>query len=119
MIQRVVARHPLWTVFVVALIVRVVFVLVSRRDPYDMVDSGEYDSAARHLLAGDGWGTGMDKTFIRPPAYPFLVALSYAFGGLPTLVLVQIFLSAATAVLVGVIARELRPGPLVAFAAGL
>ena len=42
-----------------------------------------------------------------------------AAGGLPVLVVIQLLLSAATAVLVGVIARELRPGPLVAPAAGL
>ena len=95
------------------------FVLVSRLDPYDMVDSGEYDSAARHLLAGQGFIAGLDKTFIRPPAYSLLVAVSYALGGVGVLAAIQIVLSAATAVLVGVVARYLRPGPLVAPVAGL
>lgn len=108
-------RSPLVWIFLVALVARAAFVLIIRPDPFGMVDSREYDLAARHLLAGGGFSDGLG--FVRPPLYPALVALSYALGGLAVLQGIQIVLGATTVVLIGLLARELRPAPGVDLAA--
>lgn len=88
-----------------ALLARIAFVLVVRPDPYDMVDSREYDGMARALL--EGRGLVDDVGFVRPPLYPAFVALAYALGGLAALVALQIILAVATALGVGVLAAAL------------
>ena len=110
MILRSVTRHPMWSVFALALAIRVAFVALARLDPYAMVDSTEYDLIARGLLAGEGYITG-PNLFFRPPVYPIVVAACYVLGGLVTLQGVQIVLSAASAVIVGDIARRLHRDP--------
>lgn len=119
MILRLVRRHPLWTVFVLALVVRVAFFSIARLDPYNLVDSGEYDDIARKLLAGQGYTTGLRANFLRPPAYPVFVAASYAIGGMAVLQAAQILLSSLTAVLVACVAGRLCPAPGTVLVAGL
>jgi len=108
----------MWTVFVLALAVRVAFVVVTRLDPYSMVDSTEYDLIATRLLAGEGF-TADPNLFFRPPVYPVFVAAGYAASGLLVIQIAQILLSAWTAVLIGDIARRLHPDPLAGPVAGV
>lgn len=103
--RSIVRRHPLWTIAVLALVVRIAYVLIARPDPLNMVDSTEYDILARQILAGRGI---IDfQRFARPPLYPLLVAVCYSLGGITTLIAVQLLLSAITPPLVGVLARSL------------
>lgn len=114
---RILVARWLWVVFAVALLARAAYVLAAQPDPMGMIDSTEYDRAARHLLAGGGFSDGLG--FVRPPLYVVFVAASYALGGLAALQAAQVVLGALTAVLVGVLARGLRTAPGAEVAAGL
>lgn len=114
-----VARHPLWSIWIVALLLRTAYVLASPQDPYQMIDSPDYDTIARELLAGHGYVAYYYTGFLRPPLYPLLVAAAYVTGGLLTLQIVQIVLGATTAVLVGVVARLLHRRAAAAWVAAL
>lgn len=116
-IARWVQRHPISTVLAVAFAARAVFVLVRARDPFDGVDSLEYDALARSVLSGQ---PGFEWSgYIRAPLYPIFVAMCYALGGVSTLIIVQIALGSATAAVVGMLAHRLHPGGPVALGAGL
>ncbi len=105
-------RHRFWTIAAFAFLLRLAYVVVARADPLDMIDSAEYDALARGILAGRGI---VDfQSFARPPLYPLFVALCYAFGGIPMLIGAQLALSAATAPLVGSLARALSGRPAAA-----
>lgn len=110
-------RHPLWVIFFLALVARALFVILMRPDPFGMIDSREYDAAARHLLAGGGFSDGLG--FVRPPLYPLFLAASYLVDGVAILQVAQVLLGAATAVLVAALARELARVDWAAVAAGL
>ena len=47
-------RHPLWTIGLMAVVLRAVFVIATHPDPLNGVDSAEYDGIARAFLAGRG-----------------------------------------------------------------
>ena len=101
----IIRRHPLWTIGLLAAVLRAAFVLATRPDAMKGVDSLEYDGIARALLAGTGMTT--DVGFVRPPLYPMFLALCYVVGGIPTVQIAQIIIGAVTAILVGVLARDL------------
>lgn len=101
----IIRRHPLWTIGVLAAVLRGAFVLATRTDPMKGVDSLEYDGIARALLAGTGMTT--DVGFVRPPLYPMFLALGYVVGGIPIVQIAQIIIGAVTAILIGVLARDL------------
>lgn len=103
-------RRALIGVVLLALLVRVGFLIVARPDPLAGGDSVEYDLIARDLLAGRGYTDPIG--LIRPPLYPFLIGLCYAIGGIGVLVALQVAIGAASAALVGRLAQLLfgRPG---------
>ncbi len=108
-------RHPLWAITFGAFALRSAYVLIVRPDPLNMIDSAEYDALARGILAGHGITNLI--TFARPPLYPLFVAVCYVVGGIGALVLAQLLLSAATAPLVGSLARALTGRPTAGIAA--
>lgn len=108
-------RHPLWAITFGAFALRAAYVLIVRPDPLDMIDSVEYDTLARGILSGQGIGTLI--SFARPPLYPLFVAACYFVGGIGALILAQLLLSAATASVVGSLARALTARPAAGIAA--
>lgn len=72
--------------FVLALVVRVAFVLTLENRNY-YFDTVHYDKAAKAIIAGEGFGEGYEfsqffqKEYALPPLYPmFLAAVYYFFG---------------------------------------
>ncbi len=98
-------RHRLWAVAALAIVLRGAYVVAVRPDPMNMVDSAEYDALARGILAGHGIETFV--SYSRPPLYPLFVAICYVLGGVGTLIVAQLLIGAATAPLVGALARRL------------
>ena len=117
-VHRFVTRYPLWSVWLLALAARAVYVLITEPDPYTMIDSGEYDVIARNMLEGRGYGP-VFVPWLRPPVYPLFLAAVYATGGIILLQILQIVLGATTAVLVGLVARLLHAKPNVVWVAAL
>lgn len=109
--------HPYLTVFAIAAALRLAWIVMSRPDPFDMVDSAEYHEMAVALLSGEGLITWIG--FVRPPAYPIFVAASYALGGIVTLQVLQSILGGLTAALVARLAFLLRGEISSAWLAGL
>jgi 4-amino-4-deoxy-L-arabinose transferase-like glycosyltransferase len=70
-------RRILLAILTVALILRVVFVCFLDPCKFYFSDTRHYDTAARSLLAGNGFG---DK-FYRTPLYPMIMAGVYALFG--------------------------------------
>lgn len=112
-----VRRHPLWCVGLLAAAFRALFVLATHPDPLNGVDSAEYDGMARALLAGNGITT--EVGFVRPPLYPIYLAFCYALGGVGVVQATQAVLGAGTAVLIGVLGRELFDDDRAAWAGAL
>lgn len=110
-------RHPLWTSFLVALVVRMAYVLISRPDPFVFPDSREYDVVAREILAGHGLIHPIG--FVRPPLYPLFVAFCYLLGGMAALQAAQVVMGSASASLVAAFASSLQGGRSTALAAGV
>lgn len=116
-------------IFTVAFIVRLGFVGFLHPDPRDgrYDDSVFYDSAARHLAAGDGYvydptvwktadgrpiypdETNLSDTALWPPGYPATLAVIYKITGnsLWSARLLNVLLASLTAVLAFLIARKL------------
>lgn len=70
-------RRALLTLLVVALVLRVGFVLVLNPNGYYFSDTRHYDAAARNLLDGNGFGPKYD----RAPLYPLVMAgVYFVFG---------------------------------------
>ncbi len=67
----------LLTVLLFSFIIRLGFVLILKPDGFYFSDTRHYDSAALHLLAGDGFG----EKYNRSPVYPIYMALIYAVFG--------------------------------------
>lgn len=110
-------EHPFVAAFVVALVLRLGYILAVRPDPLGFGDSAEYDAMARDLLAGRGLVDHVG--FVRPPLYPFFVAMCYALGGVVVLQSAQILLSALTAPLIGMLSRGLSGSSRAGVAASL
>ena len=125
-------------IFALAFIVRLAFVGFLHPNPRDgrYDDSVFYDSAARHLAAGDGYvydptvwrapngspiypdQTKPTNTALWPPGYPVTLAVVYKITGnsLWSARLLNLLLASATAVLVFLIARKLFSLPVAATA---
>jgi len=104
-------------VFVVALLVRLVFVC-GFHSPGDFVfsDMSVYDQRARNLLSGssNAWDT------FTPVGYPALLAAIYALGGSGSIVgVLQASLGAATAALTATLGLRIFQRPLLAWVVGL
>jgi 4-amino-4-deoxy-L-arabinose transferase-like glycosyltransferase len=94
-------------VFLVALLVRIAYVLVCDGSyALDVGDQAAYDRIAREWVAG---GQFMPGSSYRPPAYPaFVAAIYWAFGPHRVAVeLAQALIGALTAALVMMLARHL------------
>lgn len=112
-----VAAHPLWFIFGVSFAMRVLWVVASHPDPYNMVDSTEYHEMATALLDGKGLITWIG--FVRPPLYPIFVAMCYAVGGIVALQLAQAALGGAASALIAVLSRRLGADSIGLWCAGL
>lgn len=107
-------------VFIVALIVRALYLLDSADDPafaIPIIDARVYDQAARAWLAGGGLSPAF---FWQPPLYPFVLGIQYALNGgsVVGVKIVQAVLGAATCALTTVLGRRLL-GPTAGLVAGL
>ena len=70
-------KNRLLTILFLALVIRIVFVSVLNPDGYYFSDTRHYDGAAKHLLAGEGFG----DSYNRAPLYPLMIAgIYYMFG---------------------------------------
>ncbi|MBU1881257.1 glycosyltransferase family 39 protein, partial [bacterium] len=101
-------RHGGWLVFAVALILRLIYMLEASDSPYfasPILDAARYDSMAQEIAAGNWIG---DEVFFQGPLYSYFLAVLYALLGHNYIVsrLVQIILSALTALLVHQIAKR-------------
>ncbi|MBX3020240.1 MAG: glycosyltransferase family 39 protein [Bdellovibrionales bacterium] len=100
------AHWELWTVFAVAILLRLIFVWQWQDLPYALspfLDAKAYDEWAREIAAGQ-WLRS--TAFYQSPLYPYALALLYKITG-PSALLVsvlQAFLSALTCVLVAMTA---------------
>ncbi|MBN1482209.1 hypothetical protein EH223_08125 [candidate division KSB1 bacterium] len=64
-------------ILIVSLGIRLGFILLLKPNGFYLGDTRHYDAAARHLLAGEGFG----EKYSRSPAYPVFMALIYwSFG---------------------------------------
>lgn len=96
-------------VILLALTIRIAYLIVARPDPLAGVDSIEYDQIARGLVEGRGYTDPIG--LLRPPIYPFVVAACYAIGGFGVLIALQVALGSASAALVGRLAQLLFNRP--------
>jgi tetratricopeptide (TPR) repeat protein len=102
-------RHPWTTLFAAAFAARAVFVLQWMRTPLGrmpLLDAKSYETWAMDILAGH---LVREKAFYQSPFYPYFLAVIYKILGhhhLPVLMM-QAAVSAATGVLIGLIAKEL------------
>lgn len=108
-------------VFLCALVVRLFFVLVNPTNvPVTPDKWARYDRIADRLLAGDGFALSSGPTAVAPPAYPLLLAATYAITGrshtAPRIVLAV--LDAGICLAFFVLSRRLL-GPRVALVTGL
>ena len=103
MIQRSIGRHPLVAIWILAAIIRSLYVI--RAPEVVFGDAAEYDVMARTLLAGEGLGVEA-VGFVRPPLYALFVALCYALGGMVALQAAQVVIGATTATMIGLLAGQ-------------
>jgi 4-amino-4-deoxy-L-arabinose transferase-like glycosyltransferase len=90
-------RHPAWTIFLVAFLLRVGVVLFLGHLVPEGSDKVErYDPIAFDLMNGHGFSMGGAPTAISGPVYPALLAMLYTLFGQSTTV-VRIFFSALDA----------------------
>jgi tetratricopeptide (TPR) repeat protein len=106
-------RGFLLAIFLVALALRIVYVLQISKAPFfeqPMGDSQLYLDRAREILKGD-W-LGRDVFFHSSPPYPYFMALWIGFGrgALMPLYLAQALIGAANCVLIALLARRLSSG---------
>ena len=98
-------RRTLYAIVLVALLVRVGFVLMLNPNKFYFSDTRHYDGAATHLLAGEGFG----EKYSRAPGYPVFMAGVYAIFGhsFVSMRLVEALLGAVLCLLIFVIARRI------------
>ena len=104
-----IGRRSAALVFIVALIVRALYLLDSADDPafaVPIIDARVYDRAARAWLAGGGLSPDF---FWQPSFYPFVLGILYALNGgsVVGVKVVQTFLGAATCALTAVLGGRL------------
>ncbi len=95
-------------VFLIALVVRIVYFLTVRGEPYyqvPLLDSAWYHRSALGILRDGFWG---DEVFFRAPLYSYFVAFSYRFFGETPVApkIIQIALGAGTCALLTAVARR-------------
>jgi len=88
-------------IFVLALFVRLLYLYESSANPsfgYPIVDSGNYDSLARSLAAGEGMS---EQFFWQPFFYPFFLSIVYWAGNSSVICtkFIQILLGCVTCLL--------------------
>src|SRR6185436_16656569 len=108
-------------VFVVALLVRLIFVVQSLKNPFfthRLIDEIDYHVLATRFRAGI-WPSA--EAYFRPPLYPLFLGAVYAVAGdaVVDVKLVQVALGALAAPLTLVIATRATGQPRVGLAAGL
>mgnify|MGYP001381495133 CR=1 FL=1 len=123
------SRHPriLWTIFLLALSVRMIPVALVADRPWRMIagDSGDYLRMGENILAGRGFTIAVEPPYLpnaaRTPVYPLFLAgiRAMAGPGLLWIALAQALCGALTAVLVWSLARMADPRPRVALVAAL
>lgn len=98
----------------VALLFRLVFLLLLSRlgiDPLGNPDAVQYDLLARALTEGRGYAPdarNATEALFRPPLYPAFLAGIYSIAGrsITTILALQAVFGAASAVIVGILARQ-------------
>jgi 4-amino-4-deoxy-L-arabinose transferase-like glycosyltransferase len=97
-------RRTLLSIFVVALLIRSVFVL-SLQDGFYFPDSVQYSRAAINLLTNGELG----ESYHRPPGYPVFLASIYLFFGESILAvrMVESIMSALLAVIIALIGKRI------------
>ncbi len=99
------SRNRFQAILLLALLVRIGFILVLNPNGYYFSDTRHYDQAARSLLAGEGFG----ERYYRAPLYPLLMAGVYLVFGKSFLAmrLLEALLGAGLCWLVFLIAKNL------------
>ena len=102
-----------WTVFAVALLVRIVHLLQIRRAPFFSVlmgDSHGYDAWAQRIAAGEWLG---HEVFYQAPLYPYFLGVVYTVAGRDLLLvrLVQIVIGSASCALLALAVDRLLSRP--------
>lgn len=121
----------LWAlILLLALVVRLAFVLAVPQPDNAIGDSAEFDLLARNLLAGRGlsYGEPWEPSARRTPLYPLLLAGETALAGSPqgsqalshlSLLLLQALLDVGTVALTGWLAWQAWRSPWAGLVAGL
>lgn len=86
------------SIFILALIVRLAFILTLDQERFYLPDTSDYDKTAVSILQGNGFGSDYD----RPPAYPVFLALLYIVVGRNFLALriIQAIITSLTCIIV-------------------
>ena len=92
------ADHCIWSgpspyiiVFVLGLLIRIVLLYITRETGLMIVDEQHYHQLALNLLHGHGFGWSPGSlTSIRPPLYPFFVALLWKIAATESLSLIYV-----------------------------
>jgi tetratricopeptide (TPR) repeat protein len=113
-------RFPLFAIFALALLVRLLHIWQIRAAPFFaalMGDSHGYDEWAKRIAAGDWLG---HEVFYQAPLYPYLLGVTYAIAGRSLLVvrIVQALIGSASCVLLALAGARLF-SPRVGLAAGV
>ena len=101
-------HHLMLVIFLLALIIRLIFVIPSKNIPSS--DAASYDSLGLSLSKGDGYvnADGSPNSF-RPPFYPAFLAIIYKFFGhsYPAVRVIQSIIGAIACVLIFLIAGRI------------
>jgi len=113
-------RFPLFAIFALALLVRLLHIWQIRAAPFFstlMGDSHGYDEWAQRIAAGDWLG---HEVFYQAPLYPYLLGVTYAIAGRSLLVvrIVQTLMGSASCVLLALAGVRLF-SPRVGLTAGV
>ena len=100
-------KNPIYLIFVIALIVRLSFVLFF--PPLYAADTGQFDDIALNLTKSNGFSLSSGiSTAARPPAYPLFLAGIYSLFGQSHLAvkLAQAILGAISCIIIYLIGKE-------------
>ncbi len=113
-------RRPAVIIFILSAAVRMLMLVHPPSQEGGAYDSGSWVALAQSLLAGQGFYENGNPVTVRPPVYPLFLASVYYFTGPNDFAvrLLQILLSALTAVFLFFIAKKLL-GEKIAWIAGL
>ncbi len=103
-------KKKLIVLFIIALLVRLIFLILAPDRPINLYDTPSWDAVATNLLASRGFiDANGQPTSTRPPLYPIFLAIIYFIFGKNFFVVtvVQAIVGSATVIFIYLIAKEI------------